>query len=245
LNKWYNQESDKKLANNEIHIWLSYLNLHQARLKHLYPLLSDQEKERSERFKFYKHRKLFIASHGFLHTALSFYIDTPASEILFSQGEQGKPFIISEQNTDNIQFNLSHSNNLAILAICKNQQVGVDVEYKDKKANWQGIIKRFYTQNEQDAILKLPEDTQKDAFFQVWTRKEAHMKVTGKGLSLSPSQFEVSTPPQAAEFIANLKTPDNSFYKMQDIILPEMYSDYYACLSADFDYKKITRFIHS
>jgi len=245
LSNWYSQDSEKELGENDIHVWVSYLNLHQAKLKHLYPLLSNEEKERSERFKFYKHRKNFIASHGFLHAVLSYYIDTPAEDIQFSHGEKGKPFIPEEQNPQNIQFNLSHSNSMAVLAVCKNQQLGIDIEFKEKKADWQGIIKRFYTQNEQDAIFKLTEETQKDAFFQVWTRKEAHMKVTGKGMSLAPTQFEVSVPPKPAEFIENLKSPDDNFYKMQDIILPEMYADYYACLSADFDFESITQFVYA
>lgn len=244
-NDWYSQDSHKDLGNNEVHIWLSYLNVHEARLKHLYPLLSSEEKERSERFKFYKHRKTFIASHGFLHTVLSYYINKPADEIQFSQTEHGKPYISEESNPGHIQFNLSHSGNLAILAICKTHPVGVDIECKERNTDWSGIIKRFFIQSEQEAIFKLPEDSQKDAFFQVWTRKEAHMKVTGLGLSLNPTQFEVSVPPEAAAFLGNTKSSDNNFYKMQDIILPDMYKDYYACLSAGFDFEKISLFVHS
>jgi len=245
LKNWHSQDSDKTLGDNEVHIWLNYLNLHQARLKHLYPLLSAAEKERSERFKFYKHRKNYIASHGFLHTVLSYYVDTPANEITFSLGEQGKPSIISEQNSDNIQFNLSHSGNLAILAICKNHQLGVDIEHTDRKADWAGIARRFFTDYEQEVFFQLDETIQEDAFYKVWTRKEAHMKVTGEGLSLSPTQFEISIPPKPAEFIQNLKFEDNNFYKMQDIDLPDMYNDYHASLSAGFDFQQLQSFIHS
>ncbi len=245
MNKWYSQESDKDLADNEIHIWLNYLNVHQARIKHLYPLLTAAEKERSERFKFYKHRKAFIASHSFLHTVLAYYIDTPADEIEFSYADHGKPYISAQQNAQNIQFNLSHSNNLAILAICKQHPVGVDIEYANRKNDWHGLSKRFFTENEQHNFFKLPENTQKDSFFKIWTRKEAHMKVTGQGLHLSPTQFEISIPPEPAKFIANLKSADNNFYKMADIVLPDMFSDYFACLSAGFEYKKISQFIQS
>ena len=245
MKNWHSQDSDKTLGDNEVHIWLNYLNLHQARLKHLYPLLSAAEKERSERFKFYKHRKNYIASHGFLHTVLNYYVDTPANEIAFKLGEQGKPSIIDEQNPDNIQFNLSHSGNLAILAICKNHQLGADIEHTDRKADWAGIARRFFTENEQQDFFQLDESKQEDAFYKVWTRKEAHMKTTGKGLSLSPTQFEVSIPPKPAAFIRNLKSEDNNFYKMQDIDLPDMYNDYHVSLSAGFDFKQLQSFIHS
>jgi len=243
LNSWYSQDSDKELKDNEIHVWLNYLNVHQARLKHLYPYLTDEEKERSERFKFYKHRKLFIASHGFLHTTLSNYIDAPPGEIQFSHNKHGKPSIIEPLNPQQISFNLSHSGHIAILAICKQHNVGIDIEFKERKTDWQGISRRFFTEKEQNALFNLPEDLRKDAFYQMWTRKEAHMKVTGQGLSLAPTQFEVSVPPEPAEFLGTLKAEDNNFYKMQEINLPEMHSDYSACLSADFDFQNITHYI--
>ena len=245
MNNWYDQTSFSELQDNEIHIWLNYLNVHEARIKHFYPLLSAKEKERSERFKFYKHRKDFIASHGFLHTVLAYYNDTPANEIEFFHSEKGKPFLLKKQNRNNIQFNLSHSNNMAILAVCKKHSLGVDIEYAEKKVDWEGISKRFFTPKEQSTFFKLPEDQQEDAFFKIWTRKEAHMKVTGFGLSLSPTQFEVSTPPAEAEFLGHTKTQDDNFYKMQDVILPDMFKHYFACISTtfDFDTDKVTQFI--
>jgi len=251
LSDWYSQSSLTfsndlaELSDSEIHIWVNYLNVHEARIKHLYPLLSDAEKERSERFKFYKHRKAFIASHGFMHTVLAYYINTTAAEIEFSHGEFGKPSLIDNQNPYNIQFNLSHSNNIAMLAICRQHSVGVDVEYAERKTDWEGISKRFFTKNEQDLLFSLDKDSQKNAFFQIWTRKEAHMKVTAKGLSLSPNEFEVSVPPADAEFIGHSKKSDNNFYKMQDILLPDMFNDYFACLSADFDFSEVAQFIHT
>ncbi|VAW65176.1 hypothetical protein MNBD_GAMMA08-1431 [hydrothermal vent metagenome] len=245
MNKWYSQDSFTPLANNEIHIWLNYLNVHEARIKHLYPLLSAAEKERSERFKFYKHRKAFIASHGFMHRVLAYYINTPENEIDFSYTDRGKPSIIESQNKHNIQFNLSHSNNIAMLAVCKKYAVGIDVEYANKKNDWSGISKRFFTENEQQLLFSLAAEKQRDAFFQIWTRKEAHMKVTGKGLSLSPAQFEVSVPPSAAEFKGYVNNTDNTLYNMQDIFLPDMFKHYFSCLSADFNFEKVTQFIHS
>jgi len=245
LNNWQSQNSDKTLGDNEVHIWLSYLNLHQARLKHLYPLLSDAEKERSERFKHYKLRKNYIASHGFLHTALGHYINTAADEIEFVHGEQGKPSIIESQNSQNIQFNLSNSVSLAILAICKKHQLGIDIECTDRKADWAGIARRFFTENEQQAFFQLDESLQENSFYKIWTRKEAHMKVTGKGLSLPATQFEISIPPKPAAFIRNLKSDDKHSYKMLDIDLPSMYNDYHACLSGSFDFQSVKLFIHS
>lgn len=245
MSQWYSQDSDKQLNDGEIHIWLNYLNIHQAKLKHLYPLLSDAEKARSEQFKFFKDRKHFIASHGFLHTVLGYYLDTPAEDIQFSYGHNGKPAILEEQNPAQIQFNMSHSNTLAILAVCKQQQLGIDIEFMQRKTDWQGVGKRFFTAKEQQAIAGLPEDQQKEAFFRVWTRKEAHMKVTGEGLHLPPSRFEVTVPPAEAAYLGNTEGETDAVFHMQDIELPAMYKDYRACLSADFEARHITHYIQS
>jgi 4'-phosphopantetheinyl transferase len=249
--QWHNQDADKQLASGEIHIWLNFLNLHQARLKHLYPLLSAAEKARSEEFSHFRARKNYIASHGFLHSVLAYYLDHPATEIEFTQGEKGKPFITPEQNPQQIQFNLSHSQNLAILAVCREQSVGIDIECSQRNSDWSGIARRFFTLNEQQALFALPEAQQKDAFFQIWTRKEAHMKVTGLGLALPPTQFEVSVPPQPAAFIGlqqaqeKFSSQHDGFFQMQDIPLPAAYPGYHACLSADFEFSRLKNFIHN
>ena len=251
--QWHNQDADKQLAPGEIHIWLNFLNLHQAKLKHLYPLLSAAEKARSEEFSHFRARKNYIASHGFLHSVLSYYLHTPPADISFTHDEKGKPSISESLNLQQVQFNLSHSQNLAMLAVCREQSLGIDIEYGQRNNDWTGIARRFFTPNEQQALFALPKAQQKDAFYKIWTRKEAHMKVTGLGLSLPPTQFEVSAPPQAAAFIGlqgqqareKFAAQHTAHYKMQDIQLPTVYATYHACLSADFAFTRLKNFIHS
>ncbi len=243
MTQWQSHEAFGELAQGTVHVWLNYMNIHQAKLKHLYPLLSDAEKARSEQFKFFKHRKHFIASHGFLHAVLANYLDTEAATIEFDYGDNGKPSIISEQNTRDIKFNLSHSGNLAILAVSNSFDVGIDIECIERKTDWRGISQRFFTHREQAEITRLTEDQQKAAFYQVWTRKEARMKVTGDGLKLPPGQFEVSVPPQSAAYLGRVDGSEDSNYPMLDIVMPPMYTDYYACLATSKEFEKAEFFI--
>jgi len=243
VTEWQNSAADLKFKNGSVHIWLSYLNLHEARLKHLYPLLSVEEKQRSERFKFYKHRKRFIASHGFMRSVLSLYANIPAEQLAFRLTERGKPELIANKNQLDIRFNLSHSNNLALLAIRQSIEVGVDIEFMEKKHQWKKIAQRFFTTAEQKNLFSLAEDQQKTAFFQLWTRKEAHMKVTGQGLHLSPTRFTVSVPPEAARFIEDLNKENNSNWYMQDIVLPKTFKDYAGCLSTAEKYSEVVHFV--
>lgn len=229
-------------------IWLSYLNVHEARLKHIYPALSDKEKERSEKFKFFKHRKLFIASHGFMRSVLSKYLGMEANEINYIEKENGKPILDEETfSRTRIHFNLSHSGNMAILAVSKNNDVGIDIEHLDRKNEWQKIIKRFFTPPEQEAIFKLPETQQQKAFFQTWTRKEAYMKVLGHGLSLAPDKFTVTITPERPALISHdtdkFDAPD--VVSFMDIEIPENFGAYSATFSQLNKIQDVNYFVFS
>jgi hypothetical protein len=74
------------------------------------------------------------------------------------------------------------------------------------------------------------------------------MKVTGRGLSLPPTHFEVSVPPLPANFLGHTEkadSQDSKSYIMQDIEIPAMYKDYFCCLSADFETDSLKHFIYA
>lgn len=189
------------------------------------------EKIRAERFKFDIHRNRFIASHGFMRTVLAKYLNIKANEIEYLQGEQGKPFLSNDQ--DDLQFNLSHTQDFAILAVTRNATLGIDIESTDRKTDWQGICKRFFTLSEQEALFSLNEGQQAFAFFDLWTRKEAYMKVIGAGLSLSPLDFSLSVFPEKPVLIHHdsnkFSSPDEVVFST--INLPESLGSYCATLA--------------
>lgn len=243
MNSWQNPAQENTLQDNEVHVWVTHLTVSSPRIKQYYPLLSTEEKERSERFVHFIHRKRFIASHGFMRTVLASYLPQDAEELVFRKEPKGKPVLVTETPSNSLQFNLSHSHNLALLAISKTQPVGIDVEYMARKNEWKHIIQRFFTPQEQQALFSLPEDKQQQAFFKVWTRKEAHMKVTGEGLQLSPTQFMVSVPPEPAAFIRYTDKNSSQNWQMQDIIFQEMFKDYCGCLSVENGFSVLKQFV--
>ena len=246
MSGWKDPTALSELKNHDVHVWMFHLNTTPPGIKRFYPVLSTDEKERSERFVHFMHRKRFIASHGFMRHVLSQYVSSSPENIEFGKGDNGKPFIKSA-NSLNIHFNMSHSNHFAMLAVSRNMEVGMDVEYMDRKNQWQKLIKRFFTEPEQQAIFSLPADQQQQAFFQVWTRKEAHMKVTGHGLHLVPTQFTVTVPPTPAQLLAENDQPDSyiSQWTMYDLELPESARAYCACLSVQGEASNIEQFIFS
>jgi 4'-phosphopantetheinyl transferase len=243
VSQWMTAPTENSLQDNDVHIWLFHLNVGQPRIKHFYPLLSSEEKERSERLIDYKHRKRLIAAHGFMREALASYLSYSAGELQFEKAERGKPQLILRPGDAQIQFNLSHSENIALLAVRRTHALGIDVEYTKRKNDWVNIIKRFFTADEQKMFSQLTDEDRRQAFYQVWTRKEAHMKVTGKGLHLSPTQFTVSVPPEPARFIEYIADHAEETWFMGDIVMPAVFEDYCGCYSTDVKPDKVSYFI--
>ena len=136
------------------------------------------------------HADLWTVARGYLRQILSQYIDLTPKQIVFSYGQHGKPSI--ENNL--LQFNLSHSHNLAVYAVSAKYPVGIDIEQIHPIAA-AGLVDRFFSPREQSIFHALPLDIQQAAFFHAWTQKEAYLKACGTGLSTPLEQIEVSIDP--------------------------------------------------
>jgi len=208
----------------------------QDRAEYFNSLLSAQEQARAQRFKFDIHRNRFIISHGFKRSVLAKYLAVEPGSIQYVLSDKGKPSLPeSENNNQDLKFNLSHTQDVSLLAVSRNIELGIDVEFKDRKTDWQGVCQRFYTVPEQEALFLLPKEQQQSAFFQLWTRKEAYMKVLGSGLSLPPTGFTLTVPPQAPALIQHHSTKVQASIQVEfiDIDLPDTLSDYCATLALE------------
>ncbi len=218
-----------------INIWLCQLSNYFTQESLFFSYLSQEEKHRAERFKFSLHRSRFIASHGFTRSVLAHYLTQCEADISYKKGEYGKPYLADIEH-HKIHFNLSHTDDLALLAITHDVEVGIDIECKERKTDWQNIVKRFFTPSEQKALFLLPESEQRNAFFQLWTRKEAYMKVLGTGLALAPTQFSLTVPPEKPALIRHHSSqyPALQSISFNTIIMPEKFEHYYASLAVAY-----------
>jgi 4'-phosphopantetheinyl transferase len=90
---------------------------------------------------------------------------------------------------------VSHSHGFALYAVNIGQEIGVDLERISRKVEASQIAQRFFSPHEVRVLQTLPEQLQREAFFNGWTRKEAFIKARGDGLSLPLDQFDVSLRP--------------------------------------------------
>ncbi|MBN2552804.1 MAG: 4'-phosphopantetheinyl transferase superfamily protein [Spirochaetales bacterium] len=143
-------------------------------------LLSDDEKQRMEEFRFEHLRRRYIRTRGALRTILAGYCGKPPGELRFGTGRYGKPFLVN--SSDTLAFNLSHCEDLAVIAVTAGKAVGVDVEKVRHMQNLDSILNRFFTAEELDFIHGAPGEQQPRAFFTLWTRREAAAKAQGLNL---------------------------------------------------------------
>jgi len=231
----WSKEPDFKLKPDIIDIWLCRGYDVQDRLDDFNALLSVEEQTRAQRFKFEIHQNRFIISHGFQRSVLAQYLEIAPARIRYQLGDKGKPSLLeTDYNSRDLRFNLSHTKDITLLAITSGAEVGIDIEHIDRKTDWQAIGQRFFTKPEQQALFSLSSENQQAAFYQLWTRKEAYMKVLGSGLSLPPTGFTLTVPPQPPALIQHHSTKIQTALQVEfiDIELLDELSDYCAALAA-------------
>lgn len=192
---WLEPPDEPVLPDEEVHAWLAGLDWNPQDVGGARRLLSEDELERSRRFVFSKDARHFIAARGLLRSILGQYLRTPASQLKFCYNRYGKPALDTSTGAGGVQFNVSHSQGKALIAVTRSRRVGVDIEYVRQNPERMALAGRFFSPREAAALRSLPESQQEQAFYRCWTRKEAYIKAAGKGLSLPLEQFDVSLAP--------------------------------------------------
>jgi len=196
--EWLPAPEHPVLRGGTVDIWIAILPEEPAFEATAAPLLSDDERERASRFRFQGDRVRYIAGRAFLRQILAKYSGLNPEGFCFRYNEYGKPFVHStpplgerEQPGREIEFNLAHSQRLAIYGFATGAAIGVDIEAVRPDIAAEEIAERFFAPKEREILRRLPAETRTSAFFECWTRKEAFIKARGMGLSLALDQFEV------------------------------------------------------
>jgi 4'-phosphopantetheinyl transferase len=158
-------------------------------------VLSPDEISRAERFHFEKDRLHFIRCRTALRFLLGDYLKFPPNEVRFEYLRGGKPHLVPEQNPEVLQFNVSHSAGMALIAVCGEHRMGVDVERIREDVDTAALAQRFFSLRERTGLGTLPAQLRVRGFFACWTRKEAFLKATGEGLAFPLADFSVTTHP--------------------------------------------------
>lgn len=183
------------LPRNEVHLWCVALDIAAASLERSWRLLDEQERGRAERLVFERDRRRFVACRGSLKTVLAAYLGVGADRVLIGVDARGKPRLIHPASTASLRFNVSHSGELAVFAIGRGREVGIDIERVRPIPDMDSIVERHFSPIEQIEFRSVAREYAPEAFFNCWSRKEAYLKATGRGLSFPSARLSVSLAP--------------------------------------------------
>jgi 4'-phosphopantetheinyl transferase len=175
-----------ELKPNDVHLWSLKLAMTDAEEALYLSYLSSDELQKADRFYFPLHRHRYIVARAMLRKLIAGYLHTEPQLLDFLYTPHGKPFL----PVSSLQFNLSHSNELAVYAFTLNAAIGVDIE-KMKTSFEESVAKRFFSEDEYLALMAKPMDLRVKAFYGIWARKEAAIKAIGRGLGYPLDSFTV------------------------------------------------------
>jgi 4'-phosphopantetheinyl transferase len=158
--------------------------------------LSAAERSRASRYYFERDRRRFIVARGEMRRILAARLDTVPSSIEFTYGPYGKPALAPPFDRSGWRFNLAHSEDLALIALCRNGEVGIDVEAIRTLQDEAQLVASCFSPREQAEYHSLGPSDRREGFFRCWTGKEAFIKGLGKGLSQPLDSFDVSISPE-------------------------------------------------
>ena len=223
---------------DEIHVWLIPLDLLPNIIQKLELILSPDEKLRAHRFKYQRHRRRYIVRHAILRKILGKYTGCNPSQLQFLYEQMGKPVLVSNGNIELPSFNLSGSNEIAGAVTLKGS-VGVDIEFINPNTDWESLAKHFFSVNEYKTILSFAPDQRQNAFFDLWTLKEAYLKATGEGIGgLEQVEFSI-TSDKTPELINNGKGSIRRNWKILQLMPMKGYT---AGLAVEGKYIGLLRF---
>lgn len=177
-----------RLTEHEVHVWAARLDRTDA----VTDWLDFTERQRAARFRFPHDRQRWANARSALRGVLSRYVGVAPEHLHFATAAHGKPFLVSNGRPSAVQFNLTHSGDLALIAVAC-AAVGIDTEDTRRAIDWTAVACEAFTVRERTACPGGPGLT----CFELWTLKEAYLKGRGCGLAMPLQAFEVL--PGAAE----------------------------------------------
>jgi len=175
-----------------VHVWSWKLDPGPYSCGESESLLSDEERERAQRFRVASHRQKFIVSHAAVRMILAGYFNCHLACIRYGYGQFGKPFVQNQSGGPLLHFSLSHTARLGALAISAENELGLDIE-EIRPIN--PDVAKSLSRYEQSELAALQAKEWLPAFYRCWARKEAILKAEGIGLNLDSHSFDVSVAP--------------------------------------------------
>ena len=180
------------LPANQIHLWFCFYGDagSPALTAACRALLSAEELSKQARFHFARDRHRYLLTRTLVRSVLSRYAPVAPQAWQFATNAFGRPHIGAPDAREavGLNFNLSHSDGLIVLAVARHIALGVDTENTERKAALD-VASHYFSPAEAQALDALPAAFQAERFFALWTLKESYIKARGLGLQIPLDSF--------------------------------------------------------
>ncbi len=209
---WKTAAHHPPLGAGEVHVWRA--GLADAASPAWRETLSPDECIRAARFHFADDRARYITGRGLLRTILGRYLGLDPAALRFTQGPNGKPELTGVCSS--LRFNLSHSNDLMLLAVTHARAVGIDLEMIRPDMPFQTLADHYFDPEEAWDLRLLPPTERAWKFYDLWTSAEARLKASGSGIAaglkvVAPDRWSLLKLTPAAGYAAALAVEGGDF----------------------------------
>jgi 4'-phosphopantetheinyl transferase len=173
---WNDEPADNA---NGLHLYRVKISDHLSNVEDYARLLDAAELGRAARYHHKRDEYRFIVSRAVLRSVLSKKILSEPRDIRFDLSSGKKPYLACPVHAD-VQFNVAHSGEYILIAVAK-LFVGADVEFIDREFDISSVMKFAFSNNEIEYITNAVSASL--AFYTIWSRKEALLKGSGKGIT--------------------------------------------------------------
>ena len=190
--------------NNEFEVVITQLKSEPKAVRDAEALLSEDERQRSNCFAFDRDRNRFIIARAGLRRLLAERLGTRPESVELRYGQYGKPELTHEFSADDLRFNTSHSEDVAVYALSNGRDIGVDVEAIRAMPDGDDVAAHCFSTRENEAYGGLDAGDKLEGFFNCWTRKEAFIKALGDGFNRPLDSFDVPLVPGDPEKVVRI-----------------------------------------
>jgi len=198
-------------------LWFATLSADDGEFARAAAWLSPAEHARAARFGREHLRRRYIVGRASLRWTLGRTLSMPPAAVPIVRGERGRPRL---DGIGELDFNISHTDDAALIGIARDGRIGVDIERDDREVNADGLARKFLTPAEQATLTALAADERRVRFLRYWTCKEAMSKATGDGLAAPFREIEV-TLDNGIELVAGHAPYDPPRWRLLEAAAPE------------------------
>jgi 4'-phosphopantetheinyl transferase len=195
---WPSAPARPMLRVGEVHVWAASLEQSFASMAALEELLSPAERNRADRYRVDRERRRYVVAHGILRRVLAGYRSGDPRTLRFTTGKRGKPALSQETGPTAIRFNLAHAEEVALIAVTLDREIGVDIERVQPMSELDSIVENFFSRRERDTLRGMETTAKENAFYRCWTRKESYAKAVDDCLSVVLRGFDTMPSPARA-----------------------------------------------